>query len=51
MDFSTIGFIGVGTMGCPMSHNLAMKSGCRILAYDVNPQALARPDSACFCVG
>ena len=37
-----LGFIGVGVMGEPMCRNLAAKSGCRVLAYDVNPQPLRR---------
>jgi 3-hydroxyisobutyrate dehydrogenase len=35
----TIGFIGVGTMGKPMSLNL-IKAGYRLIAYDINPKPL-----------
>ena len=35
----TIGFIGVGTMGKPMSLNL-IKAGYPLIAYDVNPKPL-----------
>lgn len=37
-----IGFIGLGVMGEPMCRNLAVKSGLRILGYDVNPAPLER---------
>ena len=37
-----IGFIGVGVMGEPMCRNLALKSGGRILAYDIDPMPLER---------
>ena len=37
-----LGFIGVGVMGEPMCGNLAAKSGRRIVAYDSNPEPLAR---------
>lgn len=37
-----LGFIGVGVMGEPMCRNLAAKSGRRVLAYDANPEPLAR---------
>ena len=35
----TIGFIGIGTMGKPMSLNL-MKAGYPLIAYDLNPKPL-----------
>jgi 3-hydroxyisobutyrate dehydrogenase-like beta-hydroxyacid dehydrogenase len=38
----TIGFIGTGVMGEPMCRNLAAKSGARVVAYDANPEPLAR---------
>jgi 3-hydroxyisobutyrate dehydrogenase-like beta-hydroxyacid dehydrogenase len=37
-----LGFVGVGVMGEPMCRNLAEKSGRRVLAFDVNPEPLAR---------
>jgi 3-hydroxyisobutyrate dehydrogenase-like beta-hydroxyacid dehydrogenase len=37
-----LGFIGVGVMGEPMCRNLAAKSGRRVLAFDTNPEPLAR---------
>jgi 3-hydroxyisobutyrate dehydrogenase-like beta-hydroxyacid dehydrogenase len=42
MASETIGFIGLGVMGEPMCRNLARKSGCRVLAFDVRPEPLAR---------
>jgi 4-hydroxybutyrate dehydrogenase/sulfolactaldehyde 3-reductase len=36
----TIGFIGLGRMGRPMASNLCRK-GFRVIAYDVNPDAVA----------
>jgi 4-hydroxybutyrate dehydrogenase/sulfolactaldehyde 3-reductase len=36
----TIGFIGLGRMGRPMASNLCRK-GFRVIAYDVNPAAIA----------
>lgn len=36
----TIGFIGLGRMGRPMASNLCRK-GFRVIAYDVNPAAVA----------
>ena len=35
----TIGFIGIGTMGKPMSLNL-IKAGYPLIAYDINPKPL-----------
>jgi len=35
----TIGFIGIGTMGKPMSLNL-IKAGFPLIAYDINPKPL-----------
>ena len=37
-----IGFIGVGVMGEPMCRNLTLKRNQRVLAYDVDPEALNR---------
>ena len=37
-----IGFIGLGVMGEPMCRNLAVKSGLRIAAYDLNQAPLER---------
>lgn len=39
-DTETIGFVGLGRMGRPMASNLCRK-GFRVIAYDVNPQAVA----------
>jgi 3-hydroxyisobutyrate dehydrogenase-like beta-hydroxyacid dehydrogenase len=36
------GFIGLGVMGEPMCRNLAVKSGLRVLGYDLNPKPLER---------
>ena len=36
-----IGWIGLGIMGYPMASNL-LQAGFSLMAYDVNPQALAR---------
>ncbi|HKC42701.1 MAG TPA: NAD(P)-dependent oxidoreductase [Burkholderiales bacterium] len=38
----TLGFIGLGVMGEPMCRNLARKSGCRVLGYDLSPAPLER---------
>lgn len=40
MATTTIGFIGIGTMGRHMAINLA-RAGFRVLAHDVRPEALA----------
>lgn len=37
-----LGFIGVGVMGEGMCRNLALKSGCPVLASDINPDNLQR---------
>ncbi len=37
----TIGFVGLGNMGGPMASRLA-QNGYRVLAYDINPEALGR---------
>jgi 3-hydroxyisobutyrate dehydrogenase-like beta-hydroxyacid dehydrogenase len=37
-----LGFIGTGVMGEPMCRNLAMKSGARVLAWDLSPAPLER---------
>jgi 2-hydroxymethylglutarate dehydrogenase len=36
---NTVGFIGIGTMGKPMSLNL-IKAGYPLIAYDINPKPL-----------
>lgn len=41
----TVGFIGIGKMGTPMSRNLC-RAGVRVLAYDVLPEAAARAREA-----
>ena len=48
---SSIGFIGVGNMGLPMSANL-VKAGHTVRAYDVVPENLKRAeDEGCVAVG
>ncbi len=37
-----VGFIGLGVMGEPMCRNLAVKSGLRIIGYDLSPSPLDR---------
>lgn len=39
---AAIGFIGLGVMGEPMCRNLRLRSGKRVLAFDLNPEPLAR---------
>lgn len=41
-EFKTIGFIGVGVMGEPMCRHLATKTGCSVLASDLDDAPLAR---------
>ncbi|MDP6343144.1 MAG: NAD(P)-dependent oxidoreductase [Alphaproteobacteria bacterium] len=41
-----IGFVGLGVMGEPMCHNLHAKSGCPVVAYDIDPAPLARAAEA-----
>lgn len=41
-DLRTVGFIGLGVMGEPMCRNMALKSGLRLLASDLDPAPLAR---------
>lgn len=41
MEAKTIGFIGLGIMGTPMSGHL-MKAGHKVVAYDVMPAAIER---------
>ena len=41
-EYKTIGFIGLGVMGEPICRNLVKKSGKRVLAFDLSPEALAR---------
>ncbi len=38
---STVGFIGLGQMGCPMSSNI-LKKGHSVKVYDINPAAVTR---------
>ena len=38
MTIKTIGFIGIGNMGCPMASNL-VKGGYQVVAYDVTASA------------
>jgi len=40
--YQTIGFIGVGVMGEPMCHHLAVKSKAAVLACDRDPEPLRR---------
>lgn len=41
-DVETVGFIGVGVMGVRMCRNIALKSGKRVIANDIDSQAVAR---------
>ena len=36
----TVGFVGLGRMGCPMASNIA-RAGFDLVAYDLNPDAVA----------
>jgi 3-hydroxyisobutyrate dehydrogenase len=38
----TIGFIGLGVMGEPICRNLLVKSGARVIAFDLSPEPLRR---------
>lgn len=38
----TIGFIGLGVMGEPMCRNLALRSGKRVVGFDLSPEPSAR---------
>jgi 3-hydroxyisobutyrate dehydrogenase-like beta-hydroxyacid dehydrogenase len=40
--FKTIGFIGVGVMGEPMCHHLAVKTQAKVLAFDRDAEPLRR---------
>jgi len=40
--FKQIGFIGLGVMGEPMCRNLAVKSGIKVIAFDLDPSPLQR---------
>ncbi len=42
MGNEIIGFIGLGVMGEPMCRNLRLRSGKRILAFDLKPEPLQR---------
>jgi 3-hydroxyisobutyrate dehydrogenase len=41
--FESVGFIGVGMMGTPMMKNL-VGAGYRVIAYDIDPEALRRAE-------
>ncbi len=41
MTTSKVGFIGLGNMGLPMSHNL-LKSNYEVYGYDINPVAIEK---------
>ena len=38
---ATVGFIGIGVMGAPMSKNI-IKGGHKVKAYDINRQSLSK---------
>ena len=40
--YKTIGFIGLGVMGEPICRNLLVKSGARVIAFDLSPEPLRR---------
>ncbi len=40
----TIGFVGLGVMGGPMCRNIALKHPGEVIAFDMNPAALAALD-------
>ena len=40
--FKQIGFIGLGVMGEPMCRNLAVKSGIKVIAFDIDATPLQR---------
>ena len=42
---TSIGFIGIGTMGAPMARNL-LKAGHRLTVYDINPAAIEKMKAA-----
>jgi len=42
MDQTIAGFIGLGVMGEPMCRNLRLRSGKRVLAFDLKPEPLQR---------
>jgi len=39
---TTLGFIGLGTMGAPMCRNLAKKSGKPVVAFDLSPEPVRK---------
>jgi 3-hydroxyisobutyrate dehydrogenase len=41
-QYKTIGFIGLGVMGEPICRNLLVKSGARVIAFDLSPEPLRR---------
>ena len=41
--FESVGFIGVGMMGTPMLKNL-VDAGYRVIAYDIDPEAMRRAE-------
>lgn len=45
MNISTVGFVGLGIMGKPMVKNL-LKAGYAVIAYDINPTAVAEVATA-----
>ena len=48
MKQAALGFIGLGVMGAPMCRNLALKSGCEVVAFDLRTkptEGVARADS------
>ena len=45
MAADMIGFIGVGSMGCPIAARM-VERGLKILAYDRDPEALAKAEAA-----
>ena len=42
IEFKNVGFIGVGAMGGRMCRNLVLKSGKRVIAYDINYRAVMK---------
>ncbi len=40
-----LGFIGLGVMGEPICRNIAIKSGCSMTVYDLNPAPIKRLNS------
>lgn len=42
MKIKTIGFVGLGVMGEPICRHLALKSGCKVLGYDLAEEPFKR---------